>query len=56
MVNERLQKDSRCWFWSYGFFAGLPDFSWYNTPKRPNVPKGWEIYQMAIQYANWPEN
>jgi hypothetical protein len=39
--------------------AGLPDFSWYNIPKREkytkwlqNIPNGYKIYQMAIKYTN----
>jgi hypothetical protein len=28
----------------------LPDFSWYK------VPKGGEIYQMAIEYFQWLQN
>jgi hypothetical protein len=30
--------------------TGLPDFSWYNTPKRE------KIYQITIKYTNRPEN
>jgi hypothetical protein len=29
--------------------AGLPDFSWDNTPKAKNIPK-------SIKYHKWPEN
>jgi hypothetical protein len=37
----------------------LPDFSWYNIPKRENIhkwpqtmPKGHEIYEMPIKFNN----
>jgi hypothetical protein len=30
--------------------AGLPDFSWYNIPKRG------KIYQITIKYTKWPQN
>jgi hypothetical protein len=30
--------------------AGLPDFSWHNIPKQE------KIYEMAINYTNWPQN
>jgi hypothetical protein len=30
--------------------AGLPDFSWYNIPKRG------KIYQMTTKYTKWPKN
>jgi hypothetical protein len=29
---------------------GLPDFSWYNIPKRG------KIYQITIKYTKWPYN
>jgi hypothetical protein len=29
--------------------AGLPDFSFYNTPKRENIPNGCQLLQMAIK-------
>jgi hypothetical protein len=40
----------------------LPDFSWYNIPKRVKIyqkrgkiyPKRGKIYQLAINYNNWP--
>jgi hypothetical protein len=28
----------------------LPDFSWYNVPKRG------KIYQITIKYTKWPQN
>jgi hypothetical protein len=31
---------------------GLPDFSWYNKPKRGKIPNYHKFYQMAINYAN----
>jgi hypothetical protein len=40
----------------YTLHPGLPDFSWYNIPKREkytklpqNVPNVHEIYQMALK-------
>jgi hypothetical protein len=41
--------------------AGLPDFSWYNVPKREkytkklpqNIPNGYELYQMVMNYSKW---
>jgi hypothetical protein len=30
--------------------AGLPDFSWYNIPKRE------KMYQTATKYTKWPQN
>jgi hypothetical protein len=30
--------------------AGLPDFSWYNIPKRGKT------YQITIKYSKWPQN
>jgi hypothetical protein len=45
------------------FDTGLPDFSWYNIPKREkytkwsqNIPKGHKIYQKATKYTKWPQN
>jgi hypothetical protein len=39
--------------------AGLPDFAWYNIPKREKltkisqiIPKGHKQYQMAKKYSN----
>jgi hypothetical protein len=39
--------------------SGLPDFSWYNIPKRGkynklllNIPNGHKIYQIALKYTN----
>jgi hypothetical protein len=29
---------------------GLPDFSWYNIPKRG------KMYQITIKYIKWPQN
>jgi hypothetical protein len=29
--------------------SGLPDFSWYNIPKR-------EKYKVTIKYTQWPQN
>jgi hypothetical protein len=51
-------------FWSRGDqTGGLPDFPWYNTPKREkitkwlqNIPNGHKIYQMATKYTKWPQN
>jgi hypothetical protein len=40
---------------SQDFFggSGLPDFSWYNTPKREKIkPYDHKIYPTAIKYAN----
>jgi hypothetical protein len=41
----------------------LPDFSWYNIPKRvkstqtgENVPKGYKICQMAGKFTKCPQN
>jgi hypothetical protein len=34
----------------YAFGAGLPDFSWYNIPKRD------KIYQMTLKYTKGPQN
>jgi hypothetical protein len=35
------------------FRAGLPNFSWYNMPKRgKTLPDDHKIYHMSIQYAN----
>jgi hypothetical protein len=37
---------------------GLPDFSWYNTPKRGkiHIQNDHKIYQMAVKYFQWPQN
>jgi hypothetical protein len=32
--------------------TGLPDLSWYNTPKREKYTKMTKTYQMAIKYTN----
>jgi hypothetical protein len=44
-----------------GTGPGLPDFSWYNIPKREkytkgpkNIPNGHKIYQTAIKHNKWP--
>jgi hypothetical protein len=29
---------------------GLPDFTWYNLPKRK------KIYQITVKYTKWPQN
>jgi hypothetical protein len=43
-----MGRDGNDWFNS-----GLPDFSWYNRPKREKyVPNEHRKYQMAIQYTN----
>jgi hypothetical protein len=34
----------------------LPDFSWYNIPKRENIPINHNMYQMATKYTKWPQN
>jgi hypothetical protein len=31
--------------------AWLPDFSWYNIPKRENI--GHKICQMVVKYSEW---
>jgi hypothetical protein len=36
---------NKCFSW-----PGLPDFSWYNIPKRG------KIYQIATKYTKWPQN
>jgi hypothetical protein len=35
-----------------GIGAGLPDFSWYNIPKRGKVPNDHKIYQNSLKYIN----
>jgi hypothetical protein len=30
--------------------AGLPDFSWWMTPKPEKVPNGQKVYQRATKY------
>jgi hypothetical protein len=38
-----------------GFAAGLPDFSWYDIPKRgKNIPNNYKIYPTAAKYTTWP--
>jgi hypothetical protein len=45
-----------------GFRAGLPDFSWYNIPKRPKwhkhtkTTKMAQTYQMTIKCTKWQLN
>jgi hypothetical protein len=35
--------------------TGLPDFSWYNIPKRRKImPNNHKMYQMATKYTKWP--
>jgi hypothetical protein len=35
-----------------GWEAGLPDFYWYNIPKREkNIPNNHNIYQMVTKYT-----
>jgi hypothetical protein len=29
--------------------AGLPDLSWYNIPRRKNIPNGHKISEMAVK-------
>jgi hypothetical protein len=36
--------------------SGLPDFSWYNKPKRKNVPELPQKYQMATTYVHQNRN
>jgi hypothetical protein len=38
------------------FFAGLPDFSWYNIPKREKIPNSHKIYQSATKYTKVQQN
>jgi hypothetical protein len=33
--------------------AGLPDFSWYNLPKREKITNEHKTYQMATKYTKW---
>jgi hypothetical protein len=34
--------------------AGLPDFSWYNIPKRGKyIPTYHKVYQIATKYTKW---
>jgi hypothetical protein len=46
-----------------GTKLSLPDFSWYNIPKRekhtklpPYIPNHHAIHQMAIKYTKWQQH
>jgi hypothetical protein len=36
--------------------TGLPDFSWYNLPKREKYTKREKIYQITAKHTKWPLN
>jgi hypothetical protein len=38
------------------FGPGLPDFSWYNIPKRVKLITRYKKYRMAAKHTKWPQN
>jgi hypothetical protein len=39
--NNRLKEEKQ----SHRTWSGLPDFSWYSTPKRGKYPNDYKIYR-----------
>jgi hypothetical protein len=48
-VTLQLLADNACMY-----APGLPDFSWYNIPKRGKIPNNHKIYQMGTKYTKLP--